>query len=770
MRVGECTNDQDLVSALSDLKQERMNNRQPFEVVWWNNIALIAGDHYSEYSSMRGEFLEPVKEDHEIRLVINQARVVARQELSKITKSRPVMEIMPRSSDDNDIAAAKVGSFALDAAEWKFRLRRRRRQALWWTLLTGVSGIYVGWDASDYDDGVIEFAVDPTTGDAVYHPDRIEQLKKMAQTGEIPEVDFESWPLGDLEFKVYSPFQLLPDDTVMDWEDIADIITVDVVELEQAKDQWPDAAKDIQSESVKPSSVVSRMLRRAGLGSGQVSASEDVVNVYSYWLKPGVYDSKYLESGKMVRWCNQDTKLEVHDHCPYNDGRLPFAFFTHTQNATAIWPDCTITDIRPINLELDKTISQLLENRDYMVNPMWRIAEQVQLRKVKSQPGGMVKYVHVRDVPAPDQIPGVPLPTQVENLVVGLRDMILDVSGMGEVSRGRVPSGVRAGNMLAFLQEEDETKIGPIIEDFEDSIARMASLTLSRYSQFYTTQRILRAYKPGGQADVRKFKGSDLKNNTDVVVQAGSALPKLKSAKQQYVLQLVQLGIMRDPKQIKDMLELGEGEPDEIDMAFAQADRENDLMLRSVQNQLDEAEQSMFQPAPSTAAGNGGPPQGPGMMQGMGGGEGEIPPEMAESGGVIGEPGGMPGVEGGDAELAAAQEELAGMPGKLGIQEGSSPSSFAVPVKKWHIHEAHIKRHRRVMMGAEFEKLALTHPDVVRIFDEHISMHEQALQEQQMQQLQMMQAAQGGPAQTAPPPGAQPMADSAAVAASGEGP
>lgn len=719
-RVGECKDDRGLVEAIESLKTNRLNARRPFETGWWNNIALIAGDHYAEWRETTSEFVQPKKELHEVRLVINQARVIARQELSKITKSRPVMDVIPRSGDEVDIAAAKVGIFALDSAEWKFRLRRRRRQALWWTIITGASAIYVGWNPGDYDDGLIEFTVDPTTGEPTYHPERITELKRMESTGEIDPLSIESWPLGDIEYKVYSPFQLLPDDAVMEWEDISDIITIDLVELEQAKDTWPDQARRIQAEAVKPSSVVNRLIARSGLGATQDTAS-DLVKVYTYWLKPGVYEGKYLEGGKMMRWCNNDVILEVHDHCPYNDGRLPFAFFTHTPNAVSIWPDTTITDVRPINLELDKTISQLLENRDYMVNPQWRVAAQTQVNKIKSQPGGILKYVHVRDVPPPEQIPGIPMPTQMENLVVGLRDMILDVSGMGEVSRGRVPSGVRAGNMLAFLQEEDETKIGPIIEDFEDSISRMGSLTLSRFSQFYTTERMLRNYKPGGRAEVRKFKGADLKNNTDVLVQAGSALPKLKSARQQYILQLVELGIEKDPKRIKDFLELGEGEPDDVDLAYAQADRENEMMMRSVEGGLAKEEASLYQ-APQVPQSNG---------------QGELP--------------GMPG--GGSLEMD--------------LMQGDQPSSFAIPVKAWHLHDAHIQRHRRQMMAPEFEQMALTHPDVVRIFDEHVSMHEQALQQQQMQQMQMMLLARGGPESATPPPGAQPMADSAAAAAAG---
>jgi hypothetical protein len=205
-------------------------------------------------------------------------------------------------------------------------------------------------------------------------------------------------------------------------------------------------------------------------------------------------------------------------------------------------------------------------------------------------------------------------------------------------------------------------------------------------------------------------------------VQAGSALPKLKAAKQQYVLQLVELGIEKDPKRIKDWLELGEGEPDEIDLSFAQADRENDMMLRSVTNQLaPEERQLMSELQPQQAL--------PGMGEDMG--------EMMAGNGQ-------------------PQESLS-------MSESPGPS-LAVPVKTWHIHEAHVARHRRVMMGPEFERMALTHPDVVRIFDEHVAMHEQAIQQQQMQQMQMMLLARGGPEATTPPPEAQPGAQAAEVA------
>lgn len=701
MRLDEVTNDRDLISTLEAIRMERLNNRAPFEETWWNNIALVAGDHYAVYEPDRAGFITPKVEKHKVQLVLNQARVVARTELAKMTKSRPIMDVIANSNDDQDIAATRVGRFALDAAEWKFKLRKRRKSALWWTIITGVSGMYVGYDPTDAKDGHMEFYIDPATSEPTFDPERIAQLKEDEEAGLI-ELKKESWPLGDIEYRIYSPFQMLPDDTVLEWEDIADIIVTDIVDIGKARRSWGKKARDLTPEIGQPGGFGQRMLRRIGLTTGTLltEPSTQTVNIHTYWLKPGVYNTPYLKDGLMVRWANKSNMLEISRPFPFIDKRLPFAFFTHVPNAVSIWPDTVLTDVRPINLELDKTISQLLENRDYMLNPMWRIPEQCQVRKIKSQPGGEVRYVHVRDVPPPEQIPGVPMPTQIENLVVGLRDQILDISGMGEVSRGRVPSGVRAGNMLAFLQEEDESKIAPTVENFEDGIAMEASLTLCRFAQFYHVNRLLRAYKPGGQADIRKFKGADLKNNTDVVVQAGSALPKLKAARQQYVMQLAELGIEKDPKRIRDMLELGEGEPDEVDLAFAQADRENEIMM------------------------------GLGMQ----------------------------------SPTAPAKPELAPTSNDLQAGAPSSENSMAVPVKKWHNHEAHLKRHYRYMSTADFERLQISHPDIVRVFDEHTTAHEEAMKQIQMQQIQMMLAARGGPEATAPGEGQMPM-DPAAEAA-----
>jgi hypothetical protein len=213
------------------------------------------------------------------------------------------------------------------------------------------------------------------------------------------------------------------------------------------------------------------------------------------------------------------------------------------------------------------------------------------------------------------------------------------------------------------------------VDNLEDAVALQASQVLSRFSQFYTESRIIRFYRRDGKFDAIKFKGADLANNTDVVCQAGSAMPKMKAARQQYTLELVSLGILTDPKEIKEELDLGAGEPDNDDKSIAQADRENNVMLHGM-------ELGMFQ-------------------------------------------------------LDAQADDNA----------VNQAVSAAVPVKAWMNHALHIQRHTSAMMDEEFDKLAISHPAIPRLFDEHVALHQQFLAQQQQQAMQQQLAAKGAPAQ-----------------------
>jgi len=697
MRIGEAHNEKDLVVALEAERNARLDKRRGYETVWWNNIALVVGDHYAQWNPTMSQFEDRdwnwdtnTPDDKKPRLVINHALTVGRTELSKMTKSRPVMDIIANSDEQTDISATKVGIAALDYAEWKFGFPKIRRDALWWMIQTGLASVFVGYDPLNERAGMVTYTIDPDTGDPTFNPERVAQLEQMVKDGTLDNLAQERFPLGDLLVRVFSPFQLLPDQVSTDFTQLQDLITMEVSDIDVVKGIYGRAAKDLQpDDSLRLGTMETRMMARAGVpgATGAITTQVDNgVQVNTFWLPPNIYrGNKFLSSGVMMRWANGQQVLDFASKFPYQDNRIPHVFFQHIPTSTSIWPDSVMSHIRGPNLEIDKTISQLIENKDYMANPMWIIATQHKVRgEIKNVAGGIVRYRHVPNIPPPAPVPGLQMPAQVENLLAGLRDQIMDISGQSEVARGRVPTGVRSGVAVAYLQEEDDTKIGPTIATMEEAISLMGSMVLERFAQFYSFTRILRFYRRDGSFDVRRFKGADLKNNTDVVCQAGSAMPKMKAARQQYALELATLGIIKDPKKLQEMLELGQGEPDDEDKAVAQADRENNMMMYGVWRA-----QTNWDP------------------------------------------------EGQDVSERARFERL----------------NAAVPVKAWHNHPIHIARHTSVMMDESFDDLAITHPEVAQLFDQHLNMHYQQMQAQQQAQMQMLAAQKGAPDGPPTPPG-----------------
>jgi len=683
VRIGECHSDKDLLSALDAARERRLNARRGWEILWWNNLALVNGDHYASWDPLRALYIDrdptfdPVVDAKEKkpRMVINHALSVARTELSKLTKSKPITDVIANSDDPKDLAAAKVGRSALDYAEWKFKLPRMRKQALWWMIQCGVGALYIGWDALNEEAGTIDYIIDPATGEPTFSPIRKREIQAMADSGEIDEVPEIHMPMGDLEYKVYSPFQLLPDDTALDFDQLHEIITTEVADIDVLKGEYGRSARDIQPEQVNLGTMEKRAMQRAGWAPMQNAYNLDnACYVHTFWLEPNTYrGNSYLENGKYIRW-SQNKILDASPGFPFQDGRLPFVFFQHIPRATSIWPDTVINHIRGPNLEVDKIVSQLIEAKDYMANPMWRVATQQKVKgQIVAKAGSILRYVHVPNVPPPEPIQGLQLPAQVESLLAGLREQIMEISGQSEVAHGNVPTGVRSGVAVAYLQEEDDTKIAPTIDNMEQAIALEGSLTLERFSQFYVVDRIIQFYRPDGRFDAMKFKGANLKNNTQVMCQAGSAMPRSKAAKQQYTLELVSLGILTDPEQIEEMLDIGAGQPSIKDMNIAQANRENNIMLH-------------------------------GLAMGM-----------------------------------------------FHLQRNPSPEqleqtvSAAVPVKAWQDHATHIEHHTMQMMDEEFDRLQVSNPGIVRLFDEHVALHQKMMADQQAAVAQAQAAAKGAP-------------------------
>ncbi len=109
---------------------------------------------------------------------------------------------------------------------------------------------------------------------------------------------------------------------------------------------------------------------------------------------------------------------------------------------------------------------------------------------------------------------------------------------------------------MSYLQEQNDSKLSDTISSLEEAIEKLGRHILSHVSQYWTTERTVRIVGADGSFDAQVYKNSSIGGNLDVRVEAGSALPQSKAAKQAFVMDLIKMGVV-PPEKALEMLDLG---------------------------------------------------------------------------------------------------------------------------------------------------------------------------------------------------------------------
>lgn len=567
------TKDAKLLEWAKALHSEGLGRRRFWEGIWWENLAVYMGDFWVQWDIHKRRLVEPVRRpDHRVRVPINLAQPAVRIELAKLTKSRPIIDPVARSSDQSDLNAAKVADKILNNfAEKKFNLPRVRRRMLMWVLTCGLGGIVVDWDKTAL--GEVQVLTD-AAGNPIFDPRAIEAYKQqLAASGN--KAQYITVPQGELVIKPVSPFEIMWDFSQNYIEDASWCIWSQVMDVDEVYRRWK---KRVNSdESAIPGIIEQRLMGRFDL-TGRLATRpvhvQKVAQIHQMWVKPG---HPKFPNGLHLTF-NKDLIIENEEYVPSHEG-LPVHIMGHIPFPITQYSMSILQQLKGPVLELSKTESQMMENRNLMANPIWLIPKQLQITKeIQNKPGARIEYNYMPNIPEPKPVAMPSMPNYVSDLITTLRQHIQDISGQGETSQGRVPPGARSGVAIAYLQEEDDTRLGVTVQEFEETIEHVANCILKLVAENYTTPRTVRIYRNHSDDEIFDFVGSELDGVASVIVQAGSALPRSKAAKQQYILDLWDRKIEQDPRKVRQMLELSEGEPDEWEIDLDQAERENHML------------------------------------------------------------------------------------------------------------------------------------------------------------------------------------------------
>lgn len=508
--------------------------RMNFERKWYTYLAFVQGKQYISWSFADspltlGRIIEPINPSNRVRIVINRTRKIMRKELAKINKEQVRGFVTPSSTDANSVSSSRAAEQIAKYLTIQLTLARVFKQADWWMLLCGTSFI------KDYYDDHITFGVmkqqqfDPMTGQPV------DSVTVPAKGGPVVEV--------------VSPFHILvpnldePDIQKQEW----------VMHISMKTTDWVKERFNVdvgEGVSVASDTIESKLMNIQGMTSENSRAR--AVEVREIWIKPCL---KYPKGGRIT--CTQDRILETLDEFPYEHTEYPFTKRTYIENSI-FYGVTLIEDLLPVQVEYNRTRSQIVEDKNRMGRPQLAIEQGSVIggtKTIKGVAGDIIEYRMGSRVPEPIPIAG--LPTYIIDHVNRLRQEMDELASQEGNDSNNLPSGITAATAIAYLQENQDALIMDTLRDKEIAWQSVLRHLLGYIGQYWDGQRLVTVSGENGTFESFLFGKSDLSGQTNWTAVVGSATPQSYSAKQAQIMELMKGGFVPVAEGLQ-YLELGD--------------------------------------------------------------------------------------------------------------------------------------------------------------------------------------------------------------------
>ncbi len=612
------------------IKQERQ---------WYLNLAFYYGNQHVVFRQIPQSGLFdlhiPRAPSWSVRLVVNQVRKIVRKEISRLTAQKPNIYVVPSSTEDADVFAAQAGEQIWESLWRRLHLNRTIRQAVFWQAVCGTGYLKSYWDPTKLDKDSTET-----------------KKQKLQQTSGMNVDNIDANVYGDIAFESISPFYIfVPDLLAENIEDQPYVIHAQVKTLEWVKNTFGVVGDDNKLESVDDTMMTI-------MGISRNEKKKDQTTVLEVWVKPGYLPD--LPNGGMFTIAGGQV-VQGFDKWPYDHNEYPFAKLDGTLMGK-YYAASVVEDLIPVQRELNRTRAQIIEAKNRMAKPQL-VAEEgsINAAAITTEPGQVIFYKIGHTPPQP--LPLQNLPSYVTEELNRLYDDMADLSGQHEVSNGSTPPGVTAATAISFLQEQDESLIAANYTSIEEAVEKIGSQALVYVTMFWDEQRTVKVVGLDSAFDVQTFKSADLRGNTDIRCEAGSALPTSRAAKQAFIMDLMKMGFIQ-PEEGLEIMEIGGLNRiyERVQVDKRQATREN-LKMRVIT----------------------------------------------------------------DEDIMRQQEEWNMQPEEKRVDPDSGMAldpPLLVPVNTWDNHQLHIEVHNQYRKSQAFETASST---TRMLFEEHVKQHQEAI-------------------------------------------
>ncbi|MBE5734872.1 MAG: hypothetical protein E7361_00240 [Clostridiales bacterium] len=544
-----------VAQVLEDFRQRQIA-RKPYDTKWQLNVNFYTGNQHCAVDG-KGDVVDNQKQYFwEERQVYNHIAPILDLRLSKLSRVRPTLNVIPFSDNVEDVSSAKVSKKILNAISYESNISKLLSEGTTWSEICGTSFYKIGWN---------------------------EAKGRLVGKDDIGNEIHE----GDIEISVVSPFEIYPDsNTYSNIEDCASIIHARALHVDTVRNIWgvEVEGKDIDCYTLETTPANS--IANVYSSNMAKKIKKNHVLVLEKYEQPSVE----LPDGRVSIIAGD--KLLYMGELPYinhAEGRRGYPFVKQVSNTVpnSFWGTSIIERLIPIQ----KSYNAIKNRKHEFLNRLSMGVFAVEdgscdienLEEEGMMPGKVVVYRNGSTPPRLLNTGNVPIDFQYEEKQ--LLNEFIEISGVSDLITTKSISGNLSGTALQLLIEQDEVRMLTSAENLKLCVLDIAKMVLRLYKQFAVFPHTTRLVGNNGAVELLYWKGSNLATE-DVVFETDYELNQSLAQKRSSLMEALGAGLLHDEDgklsnsmRHKILSELGfdiwENTMDEATLQSYQAEKEN---------------------------------------------------------------------------------------------------------------------------------------------------------------------------------------------------
>jgi hypothetical protein len=517
----------DMAAKIFGQRDKIQKGRHSYEKQWLVNIAFLHGKQYFNVTKksssniddrIRWEF-EDIERKKKIRRVDNYILPLYRSLLARMLSMKANVTVDATTNSERDKSASKVSQECLEDF-WQMANKHNPVLCQQYSGMIRVLAKLFGYLL--------------TVGTAYLKPYfNPKTTSTHFLNGQVGDAE-----VGEVEVKVKSIFDVYTD-PMRRYVIEQDVMDVDEIEsLYEVK---------VSPEEITMSDPEQKII---SLMDGDSSEQyENAARILEKWVLP----TEKNPQGKYIV-CTKNKILYEGGIPEEYKGRIPYFEFTYLDLMLSVFAQGMVEQLVSHQEELNFTVTKLASYKKWMAGKVMVPKGSGLKVKWDDEVGQILSYN--KGYKPTYEVPPSP-PAFLLQEIIRIRKAMEDISASHDASLGRVPAQAKSGVAIENLAENDNTQLGPILLGIEQQLSFFAETVLDIIESKYTEPRILAITGDLLGAEVKTFRGENVKGNKRIKISLGSSLPYSKSERQKFIMVLQEKGYISQEK-ARELLEFGD--------------------------------------------------------------------------------------------------------------------------------------------------------------------------------------------------------------------